>query len=245
LKNLDEPVRVIRVLPDGVDHARALAPYVAKPTRGRLRASPKALVAIGVALAVATTAVLVPIIRDSGGVSMLLPNAVGLIDLKTGQKIGSVSVGSGPGAIASGLGFVWVANSQSNTVSKIDQTTRMVVDTIQVGQDPSGIAIGNGAVWVSAAGDGKLDRIDPTSGRVVGIPVGNGPAGVVVSDGSVWVANFLDDSVSSVNAQTDVVSKPIQVGDGPTAVVAYAGSIWGRTRVRRPSPGSTPRPISR
>src|SRR5207245_6019801 len=58
----------------------------------------------------------------------------------------TIPVGAGPFAVAydSGMGEVFVANSENNTVSVISDVSNTVVATIPVGEYPNGLAYDSG-----------------------------------------------------------------------------------------------------
>ena len=91
------------------------------------------------------------------------------------------------------------------------------------------------AVALTQGGDGSGTRakpgvdtlltIDPTQNRVTkAIPVGRGASAVAASGGRVWVANFVDGTVSRIDAATgDTLDIPVQ--GSPTGVAAAGDDI--------------------
>ena len=79
---------------------------------------------VGAAVAVALLAVAAVraflLTRDSGGLSSVSPNSVGVIDPASNKLVAEVPVGREPQAITTGEGGVWVANVEDETVSRID-----------------------------------------------------------------------------------------------------------------------------
>ena len=154
-------------------------------------------------------------------------DALGLIDLERGTLIGSVPLGSRPGAVAIGEGGVWVTLPDRGTVVEIDPDTRAVVDTIPVGADPSGIAVGAGSVWVTNSGSSTVSRISPTTHAVVQtIAVPAGPAGITVGRDGVWLTNSINDSVSRIDPIRGSVAATIAVGDQPVELAAVERGLW-------------------
>ena len=88
------------------------------------------------------------------------------IDPETNKVTQTINVGNGPGAIAVGLGSVWVANTLDGTVSRIDAKTGTVIGLVQVGEGPRDIAVARGAVWVANEFGGTVSRIDPRTNNV-------------------------------------------------------------------------------
>ena len=100
--------------------------------------------------------------RDSGGLSSVSPNSVGVIDPGSNKLVADVPVGIDPQAIATGLGGVWVTNVEDETVSRIDPTDTTARDaTITVDGYPSDLAVGGGTVWVALGALAEFQRINP------------------------------------------------------------------------------------
>ena len=114
-----------------------------------------------VALAGVAAALALMLGRDSGGLTSVSPNSVGVIDPKTNELVAEVPVGIDPGPIAFGRERVWVANVEDETVSRIDPATRERGRTISVGGYPSDLTVGGGAVWVALGRAAELTRINP------------------------------------------------------------------------------------
>ena len=99
--------------------------------------------------------------RDSGGLSSVSANSVGVIDPASNKLVAEVPVGIDPQAIATGLGGVWVTNVEDETVSRIDPTDTTARDaTITVDGYPSDLAVGGGTVWVALGPLAQLQRIN-------------------------------------------------------------------------------------
>jgi YVTN family beta-propeller protein len=238
LKGLTEPVRPIRVIPDGEDPAVQIAALLAAATPatpaaqrmpwlpGPLARRPKrTLVGASVLAAVVIAASVVAAVRDTGagGPSKLGENSVGLVDPHTRRLVGQVGVDPGPIAIGAGYGSVWTVNADANTVSRVDRSSRHV-RTIGVGVGPSAIAIGLNAVWI-ANSEGTVSRIDPTNNQVQTITVGAEPGGLAIADGSVWVTNTGAGTVSRIDPTKNRVVELIPVGASPTGIAA-GRDVW-------------------
>jgi YVTN family beta-propeller protein len=245
VKGLSEPVHVMKVVSEAEDPSErfaALRGAQAQEAGPRVRAllaryprlEPVLVgrrpVIGGVAIAMALLLIAsFAAVRSRGvsGSTRIAADAVGVIDLTTGDVTDQIEVGARPGAIAFGAGAIWIANRGDATVSRIDPTTNAVVDTIPVGADPIGIAFGHGALWVTNGTDERLSRIDPATNTVVqSIIVGNGPGGIAVSDDAVWVANRYDDAVVKIEPASGDVSEPIEVGDAPGSLAVNQQGIW-------------------
>lgn len=237
LKGIDEPVRPVRVLPDGEDPAARLAALVAPstaagsvptPASGLLsRLGRRSLIAVGVTSAVLVTVLLVVTSRDGGDrVPAGIPeNSVGVLNPVDGRLSAAVSVQDHPTAAASGFGAVWTANTGANSVSRIDLTTQAVLANITVGAAPDAIAVGSGAVWVANGAVGTVSRIDPATNDIQTIPVGTAPAGITFANGWVWVTNSGDGTVSRIDPRQDKVVQTIEVGDNPTGI-GGGSDVW-------------------
>jgi YVTN family beta-propeller protein len=260
LKGLAEPVRVIRVIPEGDDPARLLAPQLARPSRpsgrglralpARLRLSGWRLAVAGLAVVVLATTALVAV-RSAGrgpSVAAIASNSLGVIDPTSDRLVGQVPLGVRSGQVAVGEGAVWVANAEEGKVSRVDPASRRVVQRISVGREPAGVVAGGGAVWVANSGERSVSWINPTTDTVVKrVQVGNGPTGIAVGHGAVWVANSLDNSVSRIDPESGEPVATIPVGGTPSGVAVGLGAVWVTNAsdgtVSRISP--TPDPVVR
>jgi YVTN family beta-propeller protein len=236
LKNLAEPVRAVKIVPEGVDPSLVVAPHApARPspeepkTAARARSRRRRLIAALVVLAVLAAGIPLVLSKLGGGAPSveLGENAVGVLDTHTGRVVGSIEVGSQPGAIAFGEGAVWVTDADGR-VSHVDPTKMRVLQSIpDVGQDLSAIAVGEGAVWVTNAAGGTLSRINPSTDSVVKtIDVGNGPAALAIGGGKVWVADKLDDTVAGIDPDTNDVTTLIPVAGSPSGISYSHGALW-------------------
>ena len=73
-----------------------------------------------------------------------------------------IEVGDRPTAVATGVGYVWVANGDDSTVSRIDPRAAEVAGPpIRVGQDPVDVVVAKGAVWTANFDDSTVTRIRP------------------------------------------------------------------------------------
>jgi len=234
LKGLDDPVRVFRVISEEGDPAlriRQLLPR--EPTRGPapIRLARQHPVVAAIAAFALVAAIVVPAtlaLQGGGSREPIVGDALGIVDLDSGELTGSVVLESRPGDVAIGESGVWVTLPDRGEVVEIDPDTRSIRDTIPVGADPSGIAIGAGSVWVSNGGSSTVSRISPDTNKVVGkdIPSPGGPAGIAVGQGGVWVANSINDSVSHIDPETGEVLATIGVGDQPVDLVLDEQGLW-------------------
>jgi YVTN family beta-propeller protein len=232
LKGLAEPVRLIRVLPEGDSPAERIAAVLAasRPTAQQSAWRSRKVAVAAVLVAAAVVAAVTFALTDQGddgppGLRAFGENSVGVIDPGSGRLVGQVAVDTAPTAAAFGFGAVWTANTGSNTVSRIDPSTRQITGTIPVGSAPSAVGVGLGAVWVADSGSGDVSRIDPAGGDVQTIPVGSAPGGLVVAFNAVWVANTSNGTVSRIDPAANKVTKTIPVGEGPSGIAA-GKDLW-------------------
>lgn len=154
-------------------------------------------------------------------------NSVAVIDPKTTRLTGDVPVGTGPTAVASGDGAVWVTSTADGSVARIDLAAGTVRQTVRVGAGPSGVAFGAGAAWVANGLDGTVSRIAAKTNEVVQtIPVGNSPTAVVFGEGAVWVANADDRTVSKLDPVSGRVRETIPVDAPARGMAVGGGSLW-------------------
>jgi YVTN family beta-propeller protein len=114
----------------------------------------------------------------------------------------------------------FVANHHANTLSVINLSSLTLSVTIPLaGADgPNGVAYSADLdrVYVANRNTNNLGIVDPTAGAwLKNVAVGKWPDGVAVMDGLVYVANFGSDSVSVINAHTEVISQIIPVYSNP------------------------------
>jgi len=233
LKGLADPVRVFKVASEEEDPAvriRLLAPR--PPARGptliRLARQHPAVAVVTALVLLAAIAVPTTIALRSGGPGeMIAGDAVGMIDLDSGELSRSVPLGSRPGEVAVGEGGVWVTLPDRGAVVQIDPATGTKQDTIPVGADPSGIGVGFGFVWVANSDGSTVSKISPDTNEVVQpIQVPAGPAGIAVGPSGVWVASSYDDSVSHIDPQRGKVVGTVPVGDEPVDVALDDHGVW-------------------
>jgi peptide/nickel transport system substrate-binding protein len=112
------------------------------------------------------------------------------VDPQTDVVTASVTVGTGPTAVAVGFGSIWVTNSLDGTVSRIDAATNTVDATIPVGDSPGAIAIAPDSLWVASQYAGTISKVSPTSNTVLRtIKVASRLAGLAFDNGMLWVAS--------------------------------------------------------
>jgi peptide/nickel transport system substrate-binding protein len=223
LKNLSEPVELVRIVPEGIDPAERLRATLPPPGPARRHRLARALIAAVVTLGVAVAATIV-VLDDAE--PTILAGAVGFLD-PSGNLEGTVSVGELPRGLARGAGALWLTDQETRTLIRVDPSTFRVDERIAVGAGPTGVAIAGGFVWVANTDDRTISVVDPQALRVVQtVVVGNGPTGIVADGDRVWVTNSVDATVSEIDATDGRVIGTHRVGERPIAVTAGAGAIW-------------------
>ena len=95
-------------------------------------------------------------------------DAVAVVDAAHARLVGSVPVGSPPGAIAFGAGSVWVSFPDSPSVARISPGSRRVVASIPLGVAAQSLAVAGSALWAVGSGPTDpyltLERINPSFG---------------------------------------------------------------------------------
>jgi len=186
-----------------------------------------AATALGLALVIATSGLLVWKPWQPPALASVTENSVGVIDPDRDEVIGEIAVGTRPGGIAVGEDYAWVTNTGDDTVSQIDLSSRSVVGRIDVGRAPTGIAAAEGSVWVANSGARTVTRINVATGRVVDtVEVGNGPTAIAAFGSTLWVANATDSTVVSIDARTGAIGQPIGVGATPIALAVDENELW-------------------
>jgi len=182
--------------------------------------------------------------RDSGGLSAVSPNSVGVINPETNELVAEVPVGIDPEAIAVGERGVWVANVEDETISRIDPATRELVrGGIAVDDYPSDVAVGAGSVWVALGALAELARINPEQNDAAspipalgeGVPCGAPRASVAVGGGAVWFACQVPDlgridprtgTAARVGLEAGLLTSPSSVLPEFTDIAFGLESLW-------------------
>jgi YVTN family beta-propeller protein len=240
LKDIERPVRLYQVaapgLPSSFPPPRSEPPSaevrqgaVAVPVWRRtpvLAAAALALLALVAAVVFVTTS------HSGGGLNVVHPNHVGIVDAKTNEIVGEVQVGIRPGPVAVGGGNVWVGNLDERTLTKIDTGRRAVAGTYALeNRTPTGLAFGAGSLWVAHGALGQLAQVDPEFGQVTktldvaGEALGAPNGAVAVGAGAVW-AVYGDSTLARVDPATVNVTGSTVTGPAPAGVVVEGDSVW-------------------
>jgi YVTN family beta-propeller protein len=147
LKGFSERQRLYEVRPAAI---RAEPPPVPRAKRR----SRRRLFVAGAAVLVACAVVAVMLSTGSGSAHSVAvpPNAVAAIDPNSGRVVEAIRVDENPGAVAGGVGQLWVLNLDSDTVSRIDLHTHKLLDTHGVSDTVGNLATSPQEVWVETEG---------------------------------------------------------------------------------------------
>jgi len=127
------------------------------------------------------------------------------------------------GALVSGDGHLWFADSSTDRVYRIDPRTDEV-RSFSLRQSADVLVFADRRLWVLDTLDGKITRVDPKTGE-------SGPSyaisgtlqGMAVGGGYVWVTDASGDDIQRIPKDLHTASTPIQVGQigGSPRAVAY------------------------
>jgi class 3 adenylate cyclase len=136
--------------------------------------------------------------------------------------------GGAVGALVSGDGYLWFADSSTDRVYRINPRTDEV-RSFSLRQSADVLVFADGGLWVLDTLGGKITRVDPETGD-------SGPSyaisgtlqGMAVGGGYVWVTDASGDDIQRIPKDLQSASTPIQVGQigaSPRAVAYDDGAI--------------------
>lgn len=155
-------------------------------------------------------------------VAARLDDAVVLIDTDTGKIAGRVAVGAHPfGLTIDPAGKrAYTACVESDDVAVIDLAARRLVARIKVGRRPYVVALTPHRGYVTNELGGTVTPFDLAT-LVPGAPikVGENPEGMEASKdfSRLYVANWMDDTLSIIDAASGAATRTVKVGDSPRA----------------------------
>lgn len=180
-------------------------------------------------------------------VANLQDESVSRIDPRGRTAVSTVPAGGIPADIAFDAGAVWVFLSPSDAFTRIDPAfdetslLRMKFDraggslyNARCGTQQASLAIDGGRAWI-ACGHTRLERVDlgsgvpsPTAFDVGGVFVPLEFSDVAFGLGSAWVLSRAANTVTEIDAATNVAAVPraITVGKSPYAIAVGYGSLW-------------------
>ena len=119
----------------------------------------------------------------------LAPSSVTRIDPVDTSVTLRQTVGSGPTAILSAYGSIWVASHIDGTLSRLDPSSGRVQATIEVGDGPNALGAVAGSIWIANEFDGSIVAVDPATDAVEQtVRVGSAPASLAVDGDGLWLA---------------------------------------------------------
>jgi serine/threonine protein kinase/streptogramin lyase len=211
------------------------------------RKSPRRTLVVAAAvlalLVVAALAALV-LMRDSGGLSSVSPNSVGVIDPEANKLVAEVPVGVGPQAVTAGVGGAWVANVDDETITRIDPGDLAARPaTIPVDDYPSDLVIGSGSIIVALGALAELQRINPEQNEAAspisalgeGTPCGAPRASIAFGGGFAWFVcergeigriNSRTGVATSIGLESGLLTSPSSVLPQFSDVAFGLGSLW-------------------
>jgi peptide/nickel transport system substrate-binding protein len=191
---------------------------------------PRALAAIGTALAVLIGAIAFVTFRG-GGLASVPADSVAAIDAASGDVESFVTVRRRPVGLVAAPDGIWVANSIDRSVTHIGKDGRN--DTIPVGPGPIAVAsgtLGSGEpfIWVANADGRNVSRVSPKTGGVVGEPIqaGNGLSGIAYGAGALWLTNAVEGTVWRVDPTSGKRTKEIPVGPSLRGIAITDKAVW-------------------
>ena len=226
LKGLDEPVVVVRVVPEGDDLVERLRPY-APPLPADKKTSRRWPVIVGIAVVFALVAVSIPLLGSGGGEAVDVgTNSIARMDAEDGSLELATPLGQRPGASAIGFGSIWVTHPDRGTVTRLDVEDGSITDTIGVGTSPTGVAVGEGSAWVTNTGDGTVSRIDPGTNEESDIlDAGSRPSGIAVGGGALWVGDALRAELLRIDPLSGEI-QAVHLPGQPSGVLFTPEGVW-------------------
>jgi YVTN family beta-propeller protein len=226
LKGMDEPVAVIRVVPEDVDPLERLRPFAPAPPPPPAPAWRRPAIVVPIALVLAIVAISIPLLRSGDGTVDVGTNSIARLNAEDGSLELATALGQRPGASAIGFGSLWVAEPDRGVVARLDLDDGSVVDTIRVGTSPAGMAVGEGSVWVTNAGDGTVSRINVETNEVSDtLDAGSGPSGIAVGGGGLWVADAIGAELLRVDP-TSGEGQAVALAGSPSGVAFTPEGVW-------------------
>jgi DNA-binding beta-propeller fold protein YncE len=118
------------------------------------------------------------------------------------------TVASNLGGLPEGIAFdgthLWTANyNGSVSIITLQAATPYPVTTVTTGfTNPDGILYDGANIWVTDYGAAKLFKLDAGGAILQTVTVGNWPAFPAFDGANIWVPNYLDNTVTVVQAST-------------------------------------------
>jgi YVTN family beta-propeller protein len=166
----------------------------------------------------------------AGNQKALAAGASGVVAVQTASDRRTVAtpLAGMPGSVASGAGWVWVADPGIAAVWRVDPESGTESDRILVGGEPGSIAYGDGAVWVASTTRSTVTRIDPTTGQKaapIHLP-GTNPVAIAYGAHRVWVADSVERELFEIDPANDALKRTWQLDLQPSAITTGDGAVW-------------------
>ena len=201
--------------PPSAGPAAASEPSRDPAAGGRRYWTGRAVLAAGVAIALAGIAAFVPLSRHAATAMTLNANLLALVSPGSGAVQATVPLRAPPSDVAAAAGSLWAAEPGAGLVVRVDPARHAVAATIPVGTNPSRLTAGGGQVWVLDRADRTASRIDPRTDTVAQtISVPSRPSDVLLSMGSLWATSQDAGTVTRIDP-----------GSGRIVSVARTGGI--------------------
>src|SRR5262245_3230899 len=182
---------------------------------------------------------------DASGKGGISPESVGVVDPTANRVIGEIPVGFSlpPSApqIASGEGFVWVANPDAKKLTKIDPETNAIftpAQRIPASGIPIGLAAGYGSVWI-ALNEGRalsVIKVNPDSGelrdrivletRAPRFPLSLEQVSLAVGAGAVWALERGRGQLNRIDPETGESEVLTEGLGGSSSIAVGTDAVW-------------------
>ncbi len=122
---------------------------------------------------------------------------------------------------------MYVLNNSAETLSKLNLETAVItMDLLTVGQIPNQIAIHDDLLYVINSGTDDIMVVNPRSDRrllkTIALPEGSNPWFIAFPDETTaYVTNWLANTVSVIDLETDEIVHDIEVGIAPQGILIY------------------------
>jgi len=235
VKGLEEPVRVIEVIP-----AAELPPVPEAPGQRARRRRPLMLTAGAVLIVGGVAVAAIKSLRDGGGgpaaLGSVAPDSLAAVDPNTNAIVTQIRIPGGPSAVAAGGRSVWVASAAGRTVSAISTEKAAVPRVVAPDATPSALGADGNAVWMLDGHRRMLLRIDLTYGAVTRRirlprappqPASPRPSSlsVVASADALWVTDG-SPRLLRVDSVSGGVVRALEVRAPLDDVAVGAGAVW-------------------
>jgi len=151
------------------------------------------------------------------------------LDGTTSRKI-TVDRAVAPTAIsglASGGGYLWLADSFDQRVYRVDPTTEHV-KLFPLHQGADLMVFADQRLWAVDSSAGKISRLDPGTGHLKSADVSGDLERIAVGGGYAWVTDTSNDKIQQIPEDLGSAPVPIsvgEIGDGPKAIAYDHGAL--------------------